>query len=72
MKIGNIIICIMSGLGFVLSIIGFALSLASGVPFFPEFTIAALAEHPLVGVAWTGILFYIIVRHLITGNKKKN
>jgi len=61
MKKASIITCIVSGLGFVFSIIGLVLTLASGVPLFSEFTLATWNEHPLGMFIWiiiSGSIFF--------------
>ena len=79
MKKINILICIVSGLGFVLNLIALIRLLVSNEPFLPELSINALLDHHLTWVIMTGIIFFPTLFQLLSkkeesvgnGNKRK-
>ena len=58
MKKVNIFICVMSGIGLVLSVIALILLLVSDNPFFSEHSINAWISHPLVWAILSGSVFF--------------
>ena len=61
----NLFVCVMSGLGFVLSVIALILLLVSNNPFFSEHSIDAWILHPLVWAIISGTVFFPMLFQLL-------
>ncbi|MCL2408948.1 MAG: hypothetical protein FWC96_04955 [Oscillospiraceae bacterium] len=63
-------ICVLSGLGLVLSLIALVLLVIGSDPFIPEISLQAVISHPLVWVVVSGVIFLSTILAKSNGAKK--
>ena len=70
MKKTDILICVLSGVGFILSLVALVLRVHNDGSFLPEFTIAALSTEPLIWAVISGVTFLPKVA-LLLGKRRR-
>ena len=71
MKTANKIICVLSSLGLLASLVALILLAVSDGPFLPEFTIESLTAHPLVWLVISGGIFFSAIAPLLGKSKEE-